>query len=581
MIFPTTKAEMKSRGWEHCDVIIVSGDAFVDHPSFGPAIIARVLEAQGYKVGVLDQPDWRDPESVKALGEPRLCFAVTAGNIDSMVAHYTVNHKKRSDDVYSPGGKAGRRPNRASIVYTNLVRSAYKDVPVILGGVEASLRRMAHYDYWTDKVRRSILIDAKADLLIYGMGELPVKEVVKRLDAGISVRDINDVPGTVCRVDEVEKNGIELPSFEEVQKDKKAFNAMTRLQYENRVFPYGKDLYQRHGDQLLKINAPAKPLSTKEMDAVYALPYTMKPHPKYKEPIPAFEQIKDSITSHRGCFGNCAFCAITFHQGPRVQSRSKQSVLSQVKATAKDSDFRGTITDIGGPTANMYGIHCAIGGCKDMNCLHPEICEHLVVDDQERYVQLLKEASKTPGVNHVFIASGLRHDLALANEKAMEQMVITYTGGHLKIAPEHLVDKVTRIMNKPPGNVYMRFLDKFRQFSKKAGKEQYIVPYFISGHPGCTDEDMMQLQTMLKGSNHKLQQAADFYPTPMTLATAMYHTGRHPLTGEKVHVPKTAKEKLRQFGMMMWHRQARPTERKKVADSSKRQRRGAKVKSKK
>ena len=546
---------MTKLGWEQCDVIIVSGDAFVDHPSFGPAIIARVLEAEGYKVGILDQPDWNDPHSAMRLGAPRLCFAVTAGNIDSMVAHYTVNHKKRSDDAYTPGGKAGRRPNRASIVYTNLVRSVYKDVPVILGGVEASLRRMAHYDFWSNKVRRSILIDSKADLLIYGMGELPVKDVVKRLDAGTAIREIRDIPGTVCRVDDV--RGIELPSYEEVEKDKQAFNTMTRLQYENRVFPYAKDLYQRHGDQILKINIPAKPLSTKEMDAIYDLPYSMKPHPKYNDKIPAFEQIKDSITSHRGCFGNCAFCAITFHQGPRVQSRSKDSVLKQAKNMAKDPDFKGTISDIGGPTANMYGIHCAIGGCKDMNCLHPEICEHLIVDDQDKYVQLLKETSKTPGVKHVFIASGLRHDLALADEKAMEQMVTTYTGGHLKIAPEHLVDNVTRIMNKPPGGVYMKFLEKFKQFSKKAGKQQYIVPYFISGHPGCTDEDMMQLQKMLKGSNHKLQQAADFYPTPMTLATAMYHTGYHPLTGEKVHVPKTAKEKLRQFGMMMWHRKTR------------------------
>jgi len=553
MIFPTDKNEMMNLGWDACDVIIVSGDAFVDHPSFGPAIIARVLEAEGYKVGILDQPEWNDPHSAMRLGAPRLCFAVTAGNIDSMVAHYTVNHKKRSDDAYTPGGKAGRRPNRASIVYTNLVRSVYKDVPVVLGGVEASLRRMAHYDFWTNKVRRSILIDSKADLLVYGMGERPIKEVIKRLDAGTPVREILDVPATVCRVNDV--RGIELPSYEEVEKDKQAFNTMTRLHYENRVFPYAKDLYQRHGDQILKINIPAKPLSTKEMDAIYDLPYSMKPHPKYNDKIPAFEQIKDSITSHRGCFGNCAFCAITFHQGPRVQSRSKASVLKQVKDMANDPGFKGTISDIGGPTANMYGIHCAIGGCKDMNCLHPEICEHLIVDDQEKYVQLLKEASNVAGVKNVFIASGLRHDLALANESAMDQMVTTYTGGHLKIAPEHLVDNVTRIMNKPPGKVYMKFLEKFRQFSKKAGKEQYIVPYFISGHPGCTDEDMMQLQKMLKNSKHKLQQAADFYPTPMTLATAMYHTGYHPLTGEKVHVPKTAKEKLRQFGMMMWHRQ--------------------------
>jgi uncharacterized radical SAM protein YgiQ len=555
MMFPTTQKEMYALGWQQCDVIIVSGDAFVDHPSFGPAIIASVLEAEGYKVGILDQPDWKDPQSAMRLGAPRLCFAVTAGNIDSMVSHYTVNHKKRSEDNYTPGGKAGRRPNRASVVYTNLVRAAYKGIPVILGGVEASLRRMAHYDYWTNKVRRSILIDSKADLLIYGMGEKPIRSVINRLDHGDAIRNIRDIPGTVCRVNEID--GLELPSFEMVEKDKKAFNTMTRLQYENRHFPYGKDLYQQHGNQIIKINAPAKPLSTKELDTIYALPYTRKPHPKYTQKIPAFEQIRDSITSHRGCFGNCSFCAITFHQGPRVQSRSKHSILSEVKTMASDPDFKGTISDIGGPTANMYGSHCAIGGCKEMNCLYPDICEHLIVDDQEKYTQLLKEASKAPGVKHVYIASGLRHDLALANEKAMEKMVTTYTGGHLKIAPEHLVDNVTRAMNKPPGKVYLRFLEKFRQFSQRAGKEQYIVPYFISGHPGCTDEDMLELQKLLKGSNHKLQQAADFYPTPMTLATAMYHTGINPLTGEKVHVPKTAKEKLKQFGMMMWHRNTR------------------------
>ena len=557
MMFPTNQTEMNKLGWQQCDVIIVSGDAFVDHPSFGSAIIARVLEAEGYKVGILDQPDWKDSTSAMRLGAPRLCFAVTAGNIDSMVSHYTVNHKKRSEDNYTPGGKAGRRPNRASVVYTNLVRAAYKGIPVILGGVEASLRRMAHYDYWTNKVRRSILIDSKADLLIYGMGEKPIRSVVKCLDQNEAIRDIKDVPGTVCRVSEIKEKSIELPSFEIVENDKKAFNIMTRLQYENRHFPYGKDLYQKHADQIIKINAPAKPLSTKELDAIYALPYTRKPHPKYKEKIPAFDQIKDSITAHRGCFGNCSFCAITFHQGPRVQSRSKKSVLDEVKIMAKDPDFKGTITDIGGPTANMYGIHCAIGGCKEMNCLYPGICEHLMVNDQEKYTQLLKEAAAIPGIKHVYIASGLRHDLALADEKAMEKMVTNFTGGHLKIAPEHLVDNVTRAMNKPPGKVYLKFIEKFRQFTRKAGKEQYVVPYFISGHPGCTDEDMLELQRQLKQSGHKLQQAADFYPTPMTIATAMYHTGIHPLTGEKIFVPKTAKEKLKQFGIMMWHQNTR------------------------
>ncbi|MFA6617602.1 MAG: YgiQ family radical SAM protein [Candidatus Neomarinimicrobiota bacterium] len=556
MIFPTTTKEMKTLGWSQCDLIIMTGDAFVDHPSFGTAIIARVLEKEGFKVGIIDQPDWKDASSAMRLGAPRLCFAATAGNIDSMVAHYTVNHKKRSDDAYSPGGKAGRRPNRATIVYTNLIRAAYKDVPVILGGIEASLRRMAHYDFWTNKVRRSILIDSKADLLVYGMGELPIKEVIHRLDKGENIREIYDVPGTVCRVPE-RSEGIELPSFEEIQKDKSAFNLMTQIHYNNRLYPYAKDLYQRHDKQIIRINAPAKAMSTKEMDNIYALPFSNKPHPKYNETIPAYEQIKDSITAHRGCFGNCSFCAITFHQGPRIQSRSQKSIVDQVKSMSKDPDFKGTITDIGGPTANMYGIHCKIGGCKDMNCLFPEVCKNLIVKDQDAYVRLLKEASKVPGVKHVYIASGLRHDLALQNEKAMEKMVTTYTGGHLKIAPEHLADNVTRLMNKPPGKVYLQFLEKFRSFSRRAGKKQYIVPYFISGHPGCTDEDMLLLKTQLQKSGHKLQQAADFYPTPMTIATAMYYTGSHPLTGEKIYVPRTAKEKLKQFGMMMWHQPAK------------------------
>ncbi|MBN2781268.1 MAG: YgiQ family radical SAM protein, partial [Candidatus Marinimicrobia bacterium] len=460
MMFPTTQREMKALGWSQCDIIIVSGDAYVDHPAFGTAIIARVLESEGYRVGILDQPDWSDTRDAMRLGAPRLGFAVTAGNMDSLVAHYTVNRKKRSDDAYTPGGKAGRRPNRASIVYANLLQAAYKGIPVILGGVEASLRRMAHYDYWSDKVRRSILIDSKADLLIYGMGELPVKEVFRRLAKGENVRDIRDVPGTVCRVGEADAGGIELPPFEDVVKDKKAFNTMTRLHYENRVYPYAKTLYQRHGDQVIRINPPAKPLSTNEMDAVYALPYTREPHPKYKEKIPAWEQINDSVTAHRGCFGNCTFCAITFHQGPRVQSRSKDSVLNEVKALAEKPWFKGTVSDIGGPTANMYGIHCAIGGCKEMNCLYPEVCEHLAVTDQKKYVALLKAAAAVPGIRNVFIASGLRHDLALKDLPAMDQMVTRFTGGHLKIAPEHLADDVTRIMNKPPGKVYFDFLEK-------------------------------------------------------------------------------------------------------------------------
>jgi len=553
MNFPTNKNEMKALGWDQCDVIIVSGDAYVDHPSFGTAMIARVLEAAGYRVGILDQPDRNDPEDVLRLGAPRRCFAVTAGNIDSMVAHYTVNRKKRGEDAYSPGGKTGRRPNRAVIVYSNMLQTYFKGTPIILGGIEASLRRMAHYDYWSNKVRRSILIDSKADLLIYGMGELPVVQVVDRLSAGEAIRDIKNVPGTVCRDDVILAEGITLPSFEETEKDKKAFNTMTRIHYENRIYPYAKILYQKHGDQTIRINPPAKPLSSKEMDALYALPFTREPHPKYNEPIPAWEQIRDSVTAHRGCFGNCSFCAITFHQGPRIQSRSSKSVLTEVADLCKKSWFKGTVSDIGGPTANMYGMHCAIGGCKEMSCLFPEICEHLVVSDQKKYTALLQSVAEIPGINHVYIASGVRHDLALADLKAMEKMVTRFTGGHLKIAPEHLVDDVTRVMNKPSGKVYFQFLEKFRAFSRKAKKEQYIVPYFISGHPGCTDAMMEELQKQLKAGGHKLRQAADFYPTPMTLATAMYHTGYHPLTGEKLHVTKTEKEKLRQFRMMMWH----------------------------
>ncbi|MBW6458367.1 MAG: YgiQ family radical SAM protein, partial [FCB group bacterium] len=451
-------------GWDQCDVIIVSGDAYVDHPSFGAAMIARVLEAAGYKVGILDQPDWRDPADAMRLGAPRRCFAVTAGNIDSMVAHYTVNRKKRGEDAYSPSGKTGRRPNRASIVYSNMLQTHFKGVPVILGGIEASLRRMAHYDYWSDKVRRSILIDSKADLLIYGMAETAVVQVMDRLSAGETIRDIRDVPGTACRDESILTGGIELPSFEETEKDNKAFNTMTRIHYENRVYPYAKTLYQRHADQLIRINPPAKPLSTKEMDTLYALPFTREAHPKYKETIPAWEQIRDSVTAHRGCFGNCSFCAITFHQGPRIQSRSKNSVLDEVRSFVKKEWFKGTVSDIGGPTANMYGMHCAIGGCKEMNCLFPEICEHLVVADQKIYTALLQDASEIPGINHVYIASGVRHDLALADLKAMEKMVTRFTGGHLKIAPEHLVEDVTQVMNKPSGKVYFRFLEKFREF---------------------------------------------------------------------------------------------------------------------
>lgn len=561
--FPISKDDLSRRNWDSCDIIIVSGDAYVDHPSFGTAIIARVIESAGYKVGIIAQPNWRSKDDITCLGRPRLGFAVTSGNIDSMVAHYTVNHKKRRDDAYTPGNIAGKRPNRASIVYTNLIRSAYKDTPVILGGVEASLRRTAHYDYWSDSVRKSILIDSKADILVYGMGEAPIVSIVNALDQGIAVRDIRDVPGTVVRGEFEGKKQHLLPSFDAVSTDKKEFNHMTKVLYENRVYPYVSELFQDQSGQMIKINPPQKPLSQEELDAVYALPYEREPHPSYKEKIPAWDQIKNSITCHRGCFGNCSFCAITSHQGPEVQSRSERSVLDEVEILSKKSWFKGTVSDIGGPTANMYALVCKKGGCKERNCLYPVPCRHLAVENQVDYTRMLRKAKKIQGVKHVYVASGLRHDLALANPQAMEIIIREFTGGHLKIAPEHLEDRVTAIMNKPRGKVYFDFLTKFRGISARAQKQQFIVPYFISGHPGCTDDMMQTLAEHLKRTGHKLQQAADFYPTPMTLATAMYYTGMHPLTGEKLYVAKTYKEKKRQFDMMMWYQKGDQHHRKK------------------
>ena len=560
---PMTKSEMNKLGWKQCDIIIVTGDAYVDHPSFGMAIIGRVLEAKGFKVGIISQPNWENNDDFLELGEPKLFFGITAGNVDSLVNHYTVNKKKRSNDDYTPNGKAGLRPNRATIVYTNKIKENFKNTPVILGGVEASLRRISHYDYWSDKVRKSILLNSKADILVYGMGEKPIIEIAERINSSEDISNIDDVNGTVVKVKNIQNNWEKLPSHKEVISNKDSYNKMVYIYEKNKNYKFSKIMYQETGNQILKINITQKPFTEAEMDKIYDLPFTKYPHPKYNgSKIPAYEQIFSSITSHRGCFGNCSFCAIAVQQGEVIQSRSSKSIINEVKKLVKHKKFKGTISDVGGPTANMYKMICKIGGCKDMNCLFPQICKNLQIDSQDEYIKLLDKVSKTNGVKNIFVASGVRHDLLLENNFAMKKIIQKYTSGHLKIAPEHLNDTVTKLMNKPSAKLYFAFLEFFKKYSKEAKKEQYTVPYFISGHPGCTKKMMIDMKNELQESDHKLQQAADFYPTPMTISTAMYYTGKHPFTGEKIYIPKTMKEKMTQFGIMMWHKKKRKEYRK-------------------
>lgn len=549
-----TKGEISAKGWDRCDVVIVTGDAYVDHPSFGAAVIGRTLEAEGFRVGIIAQPDWKSPDDIMRLGRPRLFFGVTSGNIDSMLHHYTANKKIRHDDPYSPGGRHGLRPNRSLIVYSNLIRQAFKDVPIVLGGVEASLRRLAHYDYWDDAVRRSVLFDAKADLLVYGMGESAVSRIAQILNSEgrIQKTELQSVPGTaaIVRTAELPKTltpeYAELPSFEEVSSSREAFNKAFIIA-SNEANPHsGKKLLQKHGDRYLLVNPPAKPLSTEELDAVYALPYRRRAHPAYQESVPALETVKWSITSHRGCYGGCSFCALYFHQGPIIQSRSPDSIINEINLLTKDTKFKGVISDIGGPTANMYGTGCKINGraksCRRPSCLAPQMCENLK-PGQHASVKLWHEALKVPGVNNIFVASGVRYDLALHDHKYLKELIQKHTGGHLKVAPEHCSSNVLKQMNKPGIGAFIEFLNIFRHLSKK---EQYLVPYLISSHPGCTLGDMLELNNFLKKYRLRVEQVQDFIPLPMTASAAMYHTGRNPYTGEKIFVEKTAAGKLRQ-----------------------------------
>ena len=567
MFLPINKDEARKRGWDELDIIFVTGDAYIDHPAFGVPLLARWLELHGFRVGIIPQPDWRSREPFSVLGRPRLFFAVSAGAMDSMVAHYTPARKLRRDDAYTPGNRHGARPNRASIIYTSRLKEAFKDVPVVIGGIEASLRRFAHYDFWEDKVRRSILFDAKADLLVYGMGERPLLEIAERLRNGEPFASVTNVRGTAYIVKS--RNvplslARELPSFEDVSSNTSHYaNAFRIMAGEQNPFS-ARIVTQRHGDRFLVCNPPSLPLKEYELDAVYALPFTKAPHPTYHEPIPAYEQIKTSITSHRGCYGGCAFCAITHHQGRGIQSRSERSIVAEVGKLTEQVWFRGSVSDVGGPTANMYGTGCgnpqAQAVCTRESCLYPSPCNFLVVDDR-RGAELLRKVRKVRGIKNVSVSSGVRYDLLAHQPAYLRELMAHHVGGLLKVAPEHLVDRVTEIMRKPGRPAFDRFLGLFREESRRLGKKQFVVPYLMSGHPGCTLEDMVDLAIALKRSRLRVEQVQDFTPTPGTLATCMYHSGADPATGRKVYVPRSDREKMLQKALLLSHV---PDERKNV-----------------
>jgi uncharacterized radical SAM protein YgiQ len=582
---PTTREEMQARGWAELDVLIVTGDAYVDHPAFGPVLVARFLAGRGYRVGIVAQPRWTGVEDIARMGRPRLFVGVSAGNLDSMLNKLTAQKKVRSEDQYSPGGRPNARPNRASIVYANLCRQAFPGLPVVLGGIEASLRRIAHYDYWSDSVRRSILLDAKADLLVFGMGERAAWEITQRLDAGERVEQLGNIRGTA----HVRKNRqswtdaaghpsryvtdgkpVLLPSYEEVSTDKQAFARMSRqLQYETNAHN-ARPLLQPHGDQAVYFNPPALPLDEGEMDALYDLPFARRPHWSYAgERVPAFDTIKHSIVTMRGCFGGCTFCSITEHEGRIIQSRSEGSVLREVRALSRMADFGGTITDVGGPTANMYKMTCkderTESACRRLSCVHPGICENLVTDHAP-IISLLKKVRNEPGVDKVFVASGVRYDLASKSPEFIRELAKHHTGGQLSVAPEHNDPDVLDKMKKPPVEHYERFAQAFCQASEEAGKEQYLVPYFITGHPGSTLKDTVDLALWLKARKLRPRQVQDFIPTPMAIATTMFFTGIDPLTMEPVAVVRDLREKKMMKALLYyWDPEQQPLAREALA----------------
>ena len=568
---PMSKDEAIARGWDEVDFVYVCGDAYVDHPTFGAAIITRLLEREGYKVGIIAQPDWKDVNSVKVFGRPRLGFFVSAGNMDSMVNHYTVAKKRRGKDFYSPGAKMGLRPDRATIVYSSLIRRAYKDCPIILGGIEASLRRLAHYDYWDDKLRRSVLIDSGADLLSYGMGERSVIEIADALNAGLDIGDITFIDGTVFKTKSLDHvyDYEMLPSWDEISdtsaknpstKSKRLFAESFAKQYRNSDHVLGSRLVEKYDTSLFIVqNPPAAPLDTAEMDAVYRLPFTRTWHPAYDAAggIPALSEVKFSLTSSRGCFGECAFCALTFHQGRVVSSRSIDSIVDEAMLLIDDPDFKGYIHDVGGPTADFRHPACKkqmeSGACVNRRCLSPEPCAALEVDHSD-YVELLRRLRGLDGVKKVFIRSGIRFDYALYDEDPtfLEELVAHHVSGQLKVAPEHISDEVLKYMGKPPREVYDAFCDRYNALNKRFGKKQYLVPYLMSSHPGSTLESAIELAEYVRDMGYNPEQVQDFYPTPSTLSTVMYYTGVDPLTGEKVYVAKSAHEKAMQRALIQY-----------------------------
>ncbi len=556
---PINRIDMLERGWNEVDFVFISGDAYVDHPSFGTAIITRTLEAFNYRVGIIAQPNWNSEEDFMVFGKPRLGFLITSGNIDSMVNHYTVNKKRRSEDNYSDDGQNDKRPDRAVIVYTQIVKRLFPDSPVILGGIEASLRRFAHYDYWDDKVRNSILIDSQADLLIYGMAERSVIEVADALDGGLAIKDITYIKGTVIKVKDVTSftDLIFMPTIDEVKNDKLKYSESFKLQHENRDALNASMLCERYPGWYVIQNTPALPLTTQEMDDTYGLPYEYRPHPQYKH-IPALDEVKFSIVSNRGCFGSCSFCALTAHQGRIISSRSEESIVNEAKKLTNDPDFKGYIHDVGGPTANFYHPSCqkqlTVGTCIDKECLYPNPCKNLTVDHSS-YLSILRRLRTLPNVKKVFVRSGIRYDYLVydKDESFFDELIKYHISGQLKVAPEHISANVLKYMHKPSKETYQRFVDKYEEKNKRFNMDQYLVPYLISSHPGSTLNDAIELALYLKKNRYIPEQVQDFYPTPATASTAMYYTNIDPFTMKKVYVAKQLEEKKLQRALLQFN----------------------------
>lgn len=558
---PISKEDMDKRGWEQCDFVYVIGDAYVDHPSFGHAIISRVLEHAGYTVGIISQPDWKDPKSITILGKPRLAFLVSGGNMDSMVNHYSVTGRRRKIDAFTPGGVIGKRPDHATTVYCNLIRQVYKNVPILIGGIEASLRRLAHYDYWSDSLKRSILLDAQADILMYGMGERSIVELADALNSGLEVKYITYIDGTVYRTDTLDESmpTVILPDFAALKADKRVYAESFRTQYESCDPFTAKRLAEFYGREYVVQNPPQKPLSTKEMDAVYDLPYCRTYHPSYEKlgGVPAIEEVKFSLASSRGCFGACSFCALTFHQGRIIQARSHDSILREAKIMTQDKDFKGYIHDVGGPTANFRVPSCekqlTKGCCPGRQCLSPTPCKNMKIDHSD-YVSLLRKLRALPGVKKVFVRSGIRFDYLIADKKDtfFRELVQHHISGQLKVAPEHVSDVVLARMGKPKNAVYKRFAEKYHALNKQYGMNQFLVPYLMSSHPGSGIREAVELAEYIRDMGYNPEQVQDFYPTPSTLSTVMYYTGLDPRTMERVYVPTDPHEKAMQRALIQY-----------------------------